>query len=263
MVYAADNAHFSLPFSQLGLCPEFASTLLLPRLAGHQRAAEKLLLGEAFTAQEAREMGLVNQVLQPDQLLPFVQAQATRLAALPAASLRTTKRLLKGGAGSARRPDGRGAGVLLPHVGRAGSQGSVHCFLRAAQAGFQPVFLSVFIPRSMGIPLTLTLSCKPVLSLSKGGVGTGRLLAKNVGNSQREERGDCHPGSRRKLQLTAPHPLSPCGRTLCKGGGFRKSPAPPPYRLQWRPKQARQPLAGNAQLVAVPAGGRSGLHRAG
>lgn len=97
MVYAADNARFSLPFSQLGLCPEFGSSLLLPRLAGHQRAAEKLLLGEPFTAQEAREMGLVNQVLPPEQLLPFVQAQAARLAMLPAGSLRTTKRLLKGG----------------------------------------------------------------------------------------------------------------------------------------------------------------------
>ncbi|MGT2493231.1 enoyl-CoA hydratase-related protein [Cupriavidus basilensis] len=43
----------SLPFVQLGLCPEAASSMLLPRLLGHQRAAEKLLLGEAFSAQEA------------------------------------------------------------------------------------------------------------------------------------------------------------------------------------------------------------------
>src|SRR6185437_8733019 len=48
MVYAAESATFSLPFSQLGLCPEAASSVLLPRLAGYPLAAEKLLLGEAF-----------------------------------------------------------------------------------------------------------------------------------------------------------------------------------------------------------------------
>jgi enoyl-CoA hydratase/carnithine racemase len=96
LVYAADNAKFSLPFTQLGLCPEFSSSLLLPKIAGYQRAAEKLLLGEPFLAEEAREMGLVNKVLPLDQLLPFAQAQAAKLAALPASSIRTTKRLMKG-----------------------------------------------------------------------------------------------------------------------------------------------------------------------
>ena len=62
LVYAADTAKFSLPFAQLGLCPEAASSLLLPRIAGYQAAAEKLLLGEAFDAQEALRMGFVNQV---------------------------------------------------------------------------------------------------------------------------------------------------------------------------------------------------------
>jgi enoyl-CoA hydratase/carnithine racemase len=95
LVYAADNAKFSLPFSQLGLCPEFASSLLLPQLAGYPRAAEKLLLGEAFLAQEALEMGLVSKVLPAAELLPFAQQQAAKLVALPAASIRTTKALMK------------------------------------------------------------------------------------------------------------------------------------------------------------------------
>ena len=97
LVYAADNAKFSMPFSQLGLCPEAASSLLFPQIVGYQRAAEKLLLGEPFLADEAHRMGLVNKVLPPDQLLEFAQAQARKLTALPASSIRATKRLMKSG----------------------------------------------------------------------------------------------------------------------------------------------------------------------
>ena len=95
LVYAADNAKFSMPFSQLGLCPEFGSSLLLQQGAGFRRAAEKLLLGEAFLADEACEMGLVNRVLPAAELAAFVRAQAGKLAALPASSLQATKRLMK------------------------------------------------------------------------------------------------------------------------------------------------------------------------
>lgn len=97
LVYAADTAKFSMPFSQLGLCPEFGSSLLLQRIVGYQRAAEKLMLGEAFLANEAKEMGLVNRVLPAEELQSFVQAQAAKLAALPAASVRATKQLMRRG----------------------------------------------------------------------------------------------------------------------------------------------------------------------
>ncbi|MBV8666877.1 MAG: enoyl-CoA hydratase [Burkholderiaceae bacterium] len=96
LVYASDNAKFSLPFSQLGACPEFASSLLLPQIAGYQRAAEKLLLGEIFLAEEAYEMGLVNKVLPAAEVQAYAWAQAAKLAALPAASIRASKRLMKG-----------------------------------------------------------------------------------------------------------------------------------------------------------------------
>lgn len=95
LVYAAENARFAMPFTQLGLCPEFASSLLMPRLAGYQHAAEKLLLGEAFTAAEAQQLGLVNNVLAADELQAHVAQQAAKLVALPAASVRATKRLMK------------------------------------------------------------------------------------------------------------------------------------------------------------------------
>lgn len=95
LVYAADNAKFSLPFSQLGLCPELGSSLLLQQVVGYQRAAEKLMLGEPFPAEEAHQMGMINKVLPIDQLIPFARAQAAKLVALPAASLRATKQLMR------------------------------------------------------------------------------------------------------------------------------------------------------------------------
>lgn len=94
-VYAADNAKFSMPFAKLGLCPEFASSMLLPKIMGYQRAAELLFFGEAFSAREAFDMGLVNKVLAPEELLPYAYAQAAKLVALPPSSLRTTKSLIK------------------------------------------------------------------------------------------------------------------------------------------------------------------------
>jgi enoyl-CoA hydratase/carnithine racemase len=97
MVYAADNAKFSMPFSKLGLCPEAASSYLFPALAGYQRAAEYLLTGDSFSAQEALNLGLVNRVLPVEQLMTYATAQATKLVDLPASSIRATKRLLKAG----------------------------------------------------------------------------------------------------------------------------------------------------------------------
>jgi len=95
LVYAADSARFALPFVQLGLCPEAASSLLLPRVAGYQAAAEKLLLGDAFDANEAQRMGFVTRVLPAAELDAHVAAQLSRLVALPAASLRVTRSLMK------------------------------------------------------------------------------------------------------------------------------------------------------------------------
>jgi enoyl-CoA hydratase/carnithine racemase len=94
-IYAADNAKFSMPFAKLGLCPEFASSRLLPQIIGYHRAAELLFFGEAFSAREALDMGLVNKVLAPEELLPYAYAQAAKLVALPPSSLRTTKSLIK------------------------------------------------------------------------------------------------------------------------------------------------------------------------
>ncbi len=95
LVYAADNARFQLPFVPLCLCPEAGSSLLLPRLAGHQRAAELLFFGEPFGPDKAYEIGLVNAVHAQDQLLAAALARAQKLAGLPQASLAATKALMK------------------------------------------------------------------------------------------------------------------------------------------------------------------------
>ena len=95
LVYAGDNAKFSLPFVNLGVCPEAASSLLLPQRLGHVRAAETLLLGEPFGAEQAREWGLVNRILPPNEVNRFAQAQARKLADKPQSSLIETKRFMK------------------------------------------------------------------------------------------------------------------------------------------------------------------------
>lgn len=101
LVYAGDNAAFSMPFVNLGLCPEAASSLLLPQMLGYHRAAEALLLGEPIMAEAALEVGLVNRILPPTEANAVAQAQARKLAAKPPEALRETKRLMKRGLSAA------------------------------------------------------------------------------------------------------------------------------------------------------------------
>jgi enoyl-CoA hydratase/carnithine racemase len=95
LVYAGDNARFSMPFVNLGLCPEAASSLLVPARFGWQRAAQALLLGESFNAAEAMSWGLVNRVTAPQDALEHALGSARALAAKPLVSLIETKRLMK------------------------------------------------------------------------------------------------------------------------------------------------------------------------
>jgi enoyl-CoA hydratase/carnithine racemase len=96
LVVAARDAQLTMPFVALGLVPEAGSSLLLPRLAGPQRAAELLLLGEPLNAAGAERLGLVNRVVEADRLLDEARSLAQRLAQQPAEALRATKRLLRG-----------------------------------------------------------------------------------------------------------------------------------------------------------------------
>lgn len=97
LVYAASDARFQLPFVNLGLCPEAASSALLPALMGHTRAAELLYFGDPFTPATAHEVGIVNSVVATNELLNTATAKAQQLAEKPPTALRATKALLKRG----------------------------------------------------------------------------------------------------------------------------------------------------------------------
>ena len=96
LAYAVAGARFQLPFVNIAIVPEFCSTLLLPRLVGQAQAAELLLLGEAFTAEKALKLGLINDVVAPEALMTTVNAKAAALAAKPPEALRLSKALLRG-----------------------------------------------------------------------------------------------------------------------------------------------------------------------
>jgi enoyl-CoA hydratase/carnithine racemase len=95
LVYAGESTQFQMPFVNLGLCPEAASSFLLPRLIGHQRASELLLLGEFFSTAKACEIGLVNAVYPDDEFIDKAYIEAQQLAHQPPASVQLTKALLK------------------------------------------------------------------------------------------------------------------------------------------------------------------------
>jgi enoyl-CoA hydratase/carnithine racemase len=101
LVYAAPDARFQLPFVNLGLCPEAGSSVMLPELMGHRRAAELLLFGEPFSSEKALELGIINAVYPGGELLEAATAKARQLAEKPPSALRTTKALLKRSAAGA------------------------------------------------------------------------------------------------------------------------------------------------------------------
>jgi enoyl-CoA hydratase/carnithine racemase len=111
LVYAAPSARFQVPFVNLALVPEAASSLLLPRLAGHARAAELLFFGEPFDAATAHDLGIVSAVA--DDVLAHARARVSALVAKPAQALRLTKRLMKQPLADAVRAQMRAEGAVF------------------------------------------------------------------------------------------------------------------------------------------------------
>ncbi|BFT30480.1 enoyl-CoA hydratase [Alteromonas sp. D210916BOD_24] len=95
-VYATPDTRFVLPFINLGLVPEYASSYLLPKVAGHIKAAEWLMLGEPFTAEDAYQFGLLTKIVAGADIEECVASTARQLVAKPSFSLTQTKALMKG-----------------------------------------------------------------------------------------------------------------------------------------------------------------------
>ncbi len=94
-VYVSDEARLAMPFVGLGLVPEYASSLLLPQLMGARRAAEKLLLGDPFTPEQAVECGIANAVLPAGEVANHARRVAERFNALPPGAVQEAKRLMR------------------------------------------------------------------------------------------------------------------------------------------------------------------------
>jgi enoyl-CoA hydratase/carnithine racemase len=95
-VYVSDEARLAMPFVSLGLVPEFASSLRVPQLMGHARAAEKLLLGDPFTGEQAVDCGIANAVLPAGEVVGHARRIAERFNALSPGAVREAKQLLRG-----------------------------------------------------------------------------------------------------------------------------------------------------------------------
>ena len=96
LVYIGENTRCRLPFVNLGLVPEAASSVLLPNIMGHQRAAELLMLGDFFDGRKAASYGIANQALPDgDAVTQRAVEQVNKLAQQPREALRLTRRLLK------------------------------------------------------------------------------------------------------------------------------------------------------------------------
>jgi len=94
-VYVSDEARLAMPFVALGLVPEFGSSLVVPQLMGHRKAAEKLLLGDPFTPEQAVECGIANAVLPAGEVVNHARRVAERFNALPPGAVRESKRLMR------------------------------------------------------------------------------------------------------------------------------------------------------------------------
>lgn len=95
LVYGATNAKFILPFINLAVVPEAASSMLLPCIVGYQRAAELFMLGEPFDVEHAYRIGIVNAICTPEELFDKAMNAARKLAAKPPGALRSIKQLMK------------------------------------------------------------------------------------------------------------------------------------------------------------------------
>ncbi|GJE59686.1 enoyl-CoA hydratase-related protein [Methylobacterium trifolii] len=135
LVYASPAARFRMPFVELGLVPEAASSYLLPRRVGRLKATELLLLSEMFGADDAESLGLVNGVIPSDMLLEHATAQAARLAALPRGALTASRALIRGDQALVDAALAAEAEAFDRQLGSEEAQAAFRAFLAKAKPG--------------------------------------------------------------------------------------------------------------------------------
>jgi enoyl-CoA hydratase/carnithine racemase len=138
LVYVSESAKLAMPFVSLGLAPEFASSVLVPRLMGHVNAFERLVLGTPFTGAEAVELRLANEALPAEQVLPRARQVAERFGELPAGAVRESKRLLRAGTkDSVERALRAEAAVFLERLRSPEAQEALQAFLQKRKPDFR------------------------------------------------------------------------------------------------------------------------------
>ena len=96
LVYVSRDARLRMPFVNLGLCPEFGSSLILPRLLGQAKAAQLLLLGESFSGEQAAQWGIATEALDSGEAaLARAREVALRFESLPPEAVRISKQLMR------------------------------------------------------------------------------------------------------------------------------------------------------------------------
>jgi enoyl-CoA hydratase/carnithine racemase len=128
LVYVTPHVRLQTPFLDLGLVPEAGSSLLAPRIMGHVRAFELLVLGEAFGAEQAQAAGLVTAIVAPEALEPAALAAARRLAAKPRVALRAARRLLRGDPAEVRAAIDTEARLFAERLASAEAQAAFRAF---------------------------------------------------------------------------------------------------------------------------------------
>lgn len=137
LVYAGSSAKFQLPFVNIGICPELASSYIMPRLMGNARAAELILLGEAFSADKALAYGMVNEVLPDAECEAWAMDRARRLAAQPPEAMRTAKLLLRRwNQDTVLEAIAHEAGYFMPMLGKPEAREAMSAFMQKRKPDF-------------------------------------------------------------------------------------------------------------------------------
>jgi enoyl-CoA hydratase/carnithine racemase len=134
LVYAAPSAKFRMPFIDLGLVPEAASSMTVPLRVGMAKASEWLLLGEPFDAHEAHRCGVINGVVPAGELIETARKAATRLAAKPAEALKATRRLMRGDRQAIRAQMAKESEAFAAALESADAKAAFSAFLSKAKA---------------------------------------------------------------------------------------------------------------------------------